>query len=178
MEPTCLSCGHGQPPLPGVPCRCTRYIYRESFEASCCFNVQQETPSRGGQSSHLHSVSVSVEIRCSLLSIEYHASGWGGLGVVMWAVYSRAGAMELLPVTLFNQSCGTEFQSRMVKGKKDCWYSIVMALSCLNLCLFTTLVRRLDGANEWFHCDGCATADDLVQRNQQTWGRIDTNVIE
>ena len=25
VEPTCLSFGHGQPPLPGVPCRCTRY---------------------------------------------------------------------------------------------------------------------------------------------------------
>ena len=25
VERTCLSCGHGQPSLPGVPCRCTRY---------------------------------------------------------------------------------------------------------------------------------------------------------
>ena len=25
VEPTCLSCGHGQPPLPGVPCRFMRY---------------------------------------------------------------------------------------------------------------------------------------------------------
>ena len=35
----------------------------------------------------------------------------------------------------------------MVRGKKDCWYTVVLAVSCLNLCSFTALVRRLAGAN-------------------------------
>ena len=49
VEPTCLSCGHGQPPLPGVPCRCTRYICGTSSGALWCFDGQQGTPSRGAR---------------------------------------------------------------------------------------------------------------------------------
>ena len=32
--------------------------------------------------------------------------------------------------------------------KKDCWYTVVLAVSCLNLCSFAALFRRLTGANK------------------------------